>query len=93
MGKLIDKISSQAKIVFIGACNLDPQYFQQHFTISPLLQMWQVHDAYTQLDGTQVPATTGLAFIDGSKGCYNALTVWENGCFVDELLEGGKHVA
>jgi hypothetical protein len=51
------------------------------------------HDAYTQLDGTQVPATTGLAFIDGSKGCYNALTVWENGCFVDELLEGGKHVA
>jgi hypothetical protein len=35
----------------------------------------------------------GLAFIDGNKGCYNALTVWENGCFVDELLEGGKHVA
>jgi hypothetical protein len=27
----------------------------QHFTISPFLQIWQVHDAYTQLDGTQVP--------------------------------------
>jgi hypothetical protein len=29
--------------------------WMQHFTISPFLQMWQVHDAYTQLDGTQVP--------------------------------------
>jgi hypothetical protein len=29
--------------------------WMQHFTISPFLQMWQVHDAYTQLGGTQVP--------------------------------------
>jgi hypothetical protein len=39
MGKLTDKIPSQAKIVFIGACNLDRQYLQQHFTISPFLQI------------------------------------------------------
>jgi hypothetical protein len=29
--------------------------WMQHVTISPFLQIWQVHDAYTQLDGTQVP--------------------------------------
>jgi hypothetical protein len=31
-----------------------------------------------------------MAFIDGNKGCYNALTVWENGCFVYELQKVGK---
>jgi hypothetical protein len=91
MGKLIDKIPSQAKIVFIGACNLDPQYFQQHFTISPFLQMWDVHDAYTQLDGTQVPATTGRALVVAQSDATNlidAYIVWSR--IVKNLLGDPK---
>jgi hypothetical protein len=79
MGKLIDKIPAQAKIVFVAACSLDPQFFQQSGTISPFLQMWDIHNQYTQLDGTVVPATKGRALIIAQSDAtflIDAYQVW-----------------
>lgn len=60
MGQLIDRIPSQAKIVFIGACEIQDQILGP---FSPFLQMWDIHNLGADANGNPVPATPGRAMI------------------------------
>jgi hypothetical protein len=62
MGRLIDVVPRQAKIVFIGACAIQPDIFVSPI-IPPFLQMWDIHNQTIDLNLNVIPATKGRAII------------------------------
>jgi len=44
MGKVIDRIPRQARVVFIGSCEIQDELLKQD---SPFLQLWDIHNAGT----------------------------------------------
>jgi hypothetical protein len=62
MGQVIDVVPRQAKIIFIGACAIQPTIFQAPI-IPPFLQMWDIHNQTIDLNLNVIPATKGRAMI------------------------------
>ena len=61
MGRLVDKIPRHARVVFLGACEIQDSFFSPPG--SPFLQMWDIHNQTTDPSGNLIPATQGSAMI------------------------------
>jgi hypothetical protein len=60
---VVEKLSPNAKVIFLAACSLQSSVFDTLHVPSPVLSLSDIHDQYVASDGTVVPATQRRAII------------------------------